>query len=213
MAPHSPSPPDSPSRPVLVSARELLVRLPHTRLFDGLSFNIAPGLTLIRGGDGRGKTTLLRLLAGSQQPNQGRIECQAASVFWVDPAGSRSEDDQLTMRQWLQAQRDQHPAWEEAAAKSLAESFALDEHLDKGLFMLSTGTRRKAHLVAGMASGAQLTLLDTPFAALDARSRAIVADLLHEAAGHPRRAFVVADFELPPGLAPEQLAGWVDLGD
>lgn len=202
-----PSPLTSP----LASARDLLVRLPHASLLGGLSFDIKPGLTLVRGGDGRGKTTLLRLLAGQQRPDAGHIERAAATVFWIDPR--EGGDDTRTARQWLQAQRQQHPGWDDAAADTLTEAFALGDHLDKGLFMLSTGTRRKAGLVAALASGAALTLLDTPFAALDSHSRAVVADLLDESAGHPHRAFVVADFELPPGIAPERLAALVDLGD
>ena len=63
------------------------------------------------------------------------------------------------------------------------------------------------------ASGASLTLLDTPWAALDARSREVVSQLLEEAAEHPHRAFVVADHGLPPELDGVALGARVDLGD
>ena len=96
---------------------------------------------------------------------------------------------------------------------ALVAAFGLEEHLHKGLFMLSAGTWRKVVVVAAMASGAGLTLLETPFAAMDARGRSILTDLLDEAAGHDERAFVVADYELPPGLSRERLAGFIDLGD
>ncbi len=203
--------PALPSAPVLARARDLLVRLPHATLLSGLSFDIHPGLTLVRGGDGRGKTTVLRLLAGALQPDGGQVARNVDSVFWVDPRGGG--DDAQTARQWLQARRLQYPDWHDEAADGLAQAFGLGEHLDKGLHMLSNGTRRKVALVAAVASGAQLTLLDTPFAALDGRSRAIVGELLEDAASQSRRAFVVADHESPPGLWPGQLAGLVDLGD
>ncbi len=206
-------PPAPPAAPVLARVRALRVRLPHISLFDGLSFDITPGLTLVRGGDGRGKTTLLRLLAGGQVPDEGQVERFADGVFWVDPRDGDGDGDRQTVRQWLQARRQRHPAWDDRTVDGLLEAFTLGEHLDKGLYMLSTGTRRKMALAAAMASGAPLTLLDTPFAALDGRSRGIVGELLDEAAGHPRRAFVVADHELPPGMPARRLAGMLDLGD
>lgn len=200
-----------PPNALIARARDLLVRLPHTSLFGGLSFDIKPGLTLIQGGDGRGKTTLLQLLARARQPDQGQVEGPADSVFWIDPHSGG--DDKVTLRQWLQGLSAHYPAWDHDRVAALAEALSLGDHMDKGLFMLSTGTRRKGALVAAMACGAQLTLLDTPFAALDARSRDIVAGLLDEAAGHDSRAFVVADFEVPPGMASERLAALVELGD
>ena len=60
------------------------------------------------------------------------------------------------------------------------------------------------------ASGAALTLLDMPFAALDKGSIRFVLALLEEAATHPARAFVVADYTAPAGVP---LAGLIDLGD
>ncbi len=81
------------------------------------------------------------------------------------------------------------------------------------MHMLSAGSRRKVGLVAAAASGAALTLLDTPFAALDVASGRVLAELLAEAADDAGRAWVVADHGLPPALAGAPLAGTVDLGD
>jgi ABC-type nitrate/sulfonate/bicarbonate transport system ATPase subunit len=68
-------------------------------------------------------------------------------------------------------------------------------------------------LAAAFASGASLTLLEKPFAALDARSRALLSELLQEAAAHPARAWVLADYQLPETLAQVDLATTLDLGD
>jgi ABC-type Mn2+/Zn2+ transport system ATPase subunit len=76
--------------------------------------------------------------------------------------------------------------------------------------MLSTGTKRKVWLAAAFASGAAVTLLDEPFAALDKTSIGLVIALLQEAAQHPTRAWVVADYAPPQGVA---LALTIDLGD
>jgi ABC-type multidrug transport system ATPase subunit len=63
--------------------------------------------------------------------------------------------------------------------------------------MLSAGSRRKVMVVAALASGAIVTLLDQPFAALDLGSVRIIQEFLQEAAEHPSRAWIVADYEPP----------------
>ena len=94
-------------------------------------------------------------------------------------------------------------------------AFRLDEHLDKRLFMLSTGTRRKLALVMAWASGADLVLLDQPFAALDGRSREALLERFRQQMSLPAM-WVVADYEWPEGLAtdpPNTGFGVIDLGD
>jgi energy-coupling factor transporter ATP-binding protein EcfA2 len=63
--------------------------------------------------------------------------------------------------------------------------------------MLSTGSKRKVWLAGAFASGATVTLLDEPFAALDKASIGFVMELLEEAAHHPKRAWVLAHHEAP----------------
>jgi energy-coupling factor transporter ATP-binding protein EcfA2 len=75
--------------------------------------------------------------------------------------------------------------------------------------MLSAGTKRKVFLAGVLASGATVTLLDEPFAALDRASIGLVLELLQEAAAHPSRAWVVADYVAPPGVG---LTGRVECG-
>ncbi|HNW64474.1 MAG TPA: ABC transporter, partial [Piscinibacter sp.] len=79
-------------------------------------------------------------------------------------------------------------------------------------YMLSTGSRRKAGLVAAAASCAPLTLVDMPYAALDAPSSRRVTRLLADAAAQATRAWVIADHERPAALAGLRLTV-VDLGD
>ena len=209
LTPRSHSAMHAPRLPLL-RATDLTLAFDGHRVFSGLGFALRPGLTLVRGGDGRGKTSLLRMLAGERQPDAGVIERAHGPAFLAAPRGT-GEDEALTLRAWLQAQRAAHADWQEPACADLVDAFGLAEHLDKSLFMLSTGTRRKGLLAAAFASGADLTLLDTPAAALDTRSCALLWALLEEAAGHPRRAFVLADHALPRALEGCTLAGLVDL--
>lgn len=180
-------------------------------LFSGLSFRIGPGLSLVLGGDGRGKTSLLRLMAGVQAPQAGRLHCRATSVLMAPVLND--SDDTCTARDWLQTMARHLPAWRTDEEDRLIDGFALGEHLQKSLFMLSSGTRRKLWLVAAFAGGADLTLLDMPFAALDNRSRELLAALLAQAAAQTHRSVVVADAEWPPTGNVLPLAARVALGD
>ncbi len=202
---------NTPNSPVLLQADRPELRLPGRTLFADLRFDIRPGLTFVRGGDGRGKTSLLRLMAGDLKPAAGRIERAAPELFWFDPRDPGLDD--VGLRTWLARQRACFSDWDAARESQLLAAFELVAHLDKTFFMVSTGTRRKIGLVAAFASGAALTLLDTPYAALDASARDVVTQLLDDAARQSVRAFVVADFELPPGPEASPLSGLIDLGD
>jgi len=179
-------------------------------VLEALSLEVRPGLTLVRGGEGRGKTTLLRLMAGVLAPTAGRIERLADSVWFEDMADA--QHDAVVVQGWLDARRQRFAGWRDEVAATLLDAFSLAPHAAKPMFMLSTGSRRKVGLVAAAASGAALTLVDMPFAALDAPSRRVVCELLADAAGGAR-AWVVADHEMPPCLGAAALSGRVDLGD
>ena len=203
-------PPSHPP-PLMLVAEGLTLRHGERVVFEDLGFTIGPGLSLVRGGDGRGKTSLLRLLAGTLQPTAGRLRGVPDAVLFEQPADPAQ--DQTVARAWLQAVARRHAHWNTARARHVAEAFGLHEHIDKPLFMLSTGSRRKLGLVAAAASGARLTLLDAPWAALDTASRRVLDGLLREAAANTVQAWVVADAAQPPGLSGVHWAGLIDLGD
>ena len=204
-----PKSPDAPSTAVL-RAQNLRFAWPgQPPLFDGLTITLGPGLHAVCGDDGCGKSTLLALLAGEHASHTGSVlvddvslaadrEAYQARVFWIDPATDAF--DAVSARAFLATQPEHHPGFEPAIAHDLAEALGLTPHLDKPLHMLSAGSKRKVWLSAAMASGAPLTLIDQPFAALDAPSTRLLRELLSEAGEHPRRAFLLADHEAAPGL-------------
>lgn len=194
----------------LLRAERLDFAWPHgTPLFQGFSLQAGPGLTWLRGGDSSGKTTLLRLLAGELAPQAGRL-CAAGAwldqdpvayrrqVFWIDP--QTEAHNAVPAVAFLDGLSAHWPRLHGNLLAELVDGFALAEHLHKPLHMLSTGGRRKVWLTAAFASGAPVTLIDQPFAALDARSARCLADCLAEAAHHPGRAWLVADHERPDWL-------------
>ncbi len=179
------------------------------RIFDNLSATIHPGVTFIQGGDGRGKTTLMRLLAGELKPDGGHLDIGGDGpdrLFWIDP---RTEAfDQIVASDFFSQQRELYPRFDDAMLTSLVTGLDLASHTHKKLFMLSTGSKRKVLIAAALASGAPVTLLDMPFAAIDKPSKDFLLLQFRLAAGGSDRALVVADYEPPGGV---QLAGVVDL--
>lgn len=167
------------------------------QVFDGLDIALPAGVSWIGGDEGAGKTTLLRLIAGELQPLAGTVQV-AGSVFWIDPR--RDGCDALTPPQCFDQVAARHSTFDRALLADLVEELGLASHLAKRLDMLSTGSRRKVWLAAALATGASLTLLDQPFAALDKASIGFVTALLQEAADHPARGWVVADYEAPRGV-------------
>ncbi len=170
-----------------------------------LSFALRPGLTLVRGGEGRGKTALLGLIAAQAR--------SAGLSVWLEQPVDAAHDQTLA-RAWLDQRQALAPTrWNASLQAALAQAFALEEHLDKPMYMLSAGSRRKLGLLGAAACGAALTLLDVPFAALDGRSSRVLGELLAEAAEDDSRAWVLADYALPAALSDVPLAAHIELGD
>lgn len=210
---------NSPAPRPILEVKDLGFGYPEHVLFSQWSASVAPGVTAVLGGDGCGKTTLLRLLAGELAADSGELCINGISlkknprdyrrqVFWTEPRTDAF--DQLTPAQFFDSQRSTYAGFDNDMLDMCVNGLALAPELSKQLFMLSTGSKRKVWLAAAFASGAALTLLDMPFAALDKPSIAYVLSLLQEAANHPARAFVVADYVAPAGVP---FAATIDLGD
>lgn len=164
-------------------------------LIQNLTHSWTAGVHAICGDEGTGKTTLLRLLAGDLAAMAGSVTVPTGGVFWMDLKGP--EHDQITVEACWTDLRQSWPHWDEALLQDLAETLDMDKHRHKRLEMLSTGSRRKVMLIAALASGATVTLLDQPFVSLDRISIRTILDFLAEAAEHPSRAWIVADYEAP----------------
>jgi ABC-type multidrug transport system ATPase subunit len=206
----------------LLQVHNLSFSYPQHPVFQDLTLHIPPGVTLVRGGDGVGKTTLLRLLAGELSAHAGSLhlggaEAQAqpeayrSQVFWTDPRSTAW--DPITPLQYLAQQRLLYPHFLAADAPELTallHGLGLEPYLEKPLYMLSTGSKRKVWLAAAFASGAALILLDDPLAALDKPSVAFVLQCLAQIAAQSKQICVVTHYE---ALAGVPLMGCVELGE
>lgn len=203
---------------VVLQADALTAHAGERELFRDLTFSVPAGVTLVQGGDGRGKTTLMRVLAGVLAPPSGRVRLVANGlgpdrvayrqhVFWHEPHGDAERE--LRPRDIWQALAQCYPLVADEWAP-VAEALGLAPHLDKPLYMLSTGSRRKVGLVAALSCRAPVVLIDSPFAGVDLASTRAFCQRLREQAAASDQAWVLADYAPPPDLP---LAALVDLGD
>lgn len=132
------------------------------------------GVTVLSGPSGCGKTTLLRVLAGLEQPQSGRV----TGISPDETAFLFQEDRLLPGRTVLQQLTDvMENARRHEAAKwlELAELTGEENALPREL---SGGMGRRLALVRALALGGELYLLDEPFTGIDLpRRRRLMAAL------------------------------------
>ena len=146
------------------------------RIVDLWSHDFAPGLCWLRGPNGVGKSTRLKLLAGALQPQYG-----AALVGGIDllkqPLEYRREVawvsaepppfEHLSPAELFGFLSGLYPRADAVAWGRHIDGFGLRAFLDQPLRQLSTGTQHKAALAAALALQTRVLLLDEPLAALD----------------------------------------------
>lgn len=165
------------------------------------SADVPPGVTLLYGDTGGGKSTLLRLMAAVQPADAGDLVLAgidlrnapadyAREVFFVEPWTEAF--DQVSARDYAASLQVHDARFDPALWQVLVDGFALAPHVDKPLYMLSTGSRRKVWLAAGLASGRSLILLDEPTGGLDAPSTRCLWQALESLAEQGRTAVVLA---------------------
>ena len=156
-------------------------------VFGDLSLEAAPGRwTCLLGPSGVGKTTVLRLIAGLAEdsafqgeiaatdgrPLAGRIAYMAQTDLlfpWLDVLGNVLLGARL---------RGEVPDRDRAAG--IIRRVGLAEHISKRPGALSGGMRQRAALARTLMEDRPVILLDEPFSALDARTRAEMQELAAE---------------------------------
>jgi len=153
-----------------------------------LDLVLEPGTVLaLVGPNGAGKTTTLNCMAGLIVPDEGGTEVYGALVHptrteYRRDVGYVGEESGFFLR-WTAGRNLDYlarmmPGWSKARASRLTERFGLP--LGKPVSKLSRGNKTKLALVAALAHGPRLLLLDEPTAGLDPVVRSEVLDVLWE---------------------------------
>ena len=165
-----------------VLATELACRRGERVLFRGLNMAVRPGqIVWLRGANGQGKTSLLRLLAGLTPPESGRIEYGVGRER-VYVAHANALKDDLSVAESLMFLSRLHGFETGAEAHELAlRRFGLHSRCDAPVRTLSQGQRRRVALARlCTAPAGAMWLLDEPFDALDAEGVDALNALLAE---------------------------------
>lgn len=158
-----------------------------------VAFEIAPGVTIVFGESGSGKTTVLRSVAGLATPDSGRITCGDRVLFDADgrvnvaPARRRigfvfqhlALFPHLTAFDNITYGLADRPAAERTKrAHAIAESFRIAHLLDRRPAQISGGERQRVGLARALVTTPEALLLDEPLSALDYLTQSrIIADL------------------------------------
>ncbi len=190
----------SEAAPVL-EAEGLRLRRGTCMLLDGASLALAPrARAALSGPSGCGKTTLLRILAGLERPDAGRVACRGVSATadgrlllppWKRGVQMVFQDLGLwPARSVLQNVEDVARASgrgdARAASVGLLERLGIGALADRKPGTLSGGEARRLALARALVARPAVLLLDEPFASLDPDARragfALLEEVLRETA-------------------------------
>ncbi|VAW76566.1 ABC transporter involved in cytochrome c biogenesis, ATPase component CcmA [hydrothermal vent metagenome] len=172
-----------------LEARDLTCIRDDRTLFDALSFTLEAGqAVLVEGRNGSGKTSLLRILCGIRQPDEGHIHWNEGDIYrlatgfnavtaWVGHKdGIKLEltaEENLTFARSLGTPSDLDIA-------EVLDAIELGGFDDVSAINLSAGQKRRLALARLLVTRSQLWILDEPFTSLDTHGIALIENMINK---------------------------------
>jgi heme exporter protein A len=183
------------SRPGTLAARSLACRRGRRLLFRGLDLQLRGGsITWLRGTNGSGKTSLMRILAGLSAPTEGEVTWDGAALHRAGASARESIvyightnalKDDLTLTEALAFLARLHAVGNApAGARDALARLGLASRRDAPVRTLSQGQRRRGALARlALDDKPRTWILDEPYDALDRDSVALLSGLIEAHAG------------------------------
>jgi heme exporter protein A len=199
----------------MLATIDLACRRGNRVLFKGLNLQVRPGqLTWLRGRNGRGKTSLLRLAAGLAVPESGQVlwgdrpvrrnaAFQRSLVFIAHANALKDDLSVIESLQFLARMHDRDGR--SAALQAALARLGMAGRRDAMVRTLSQGQRRRVALARlALEERPAVWILDEPYDALDVDGIATVNGLLHEHLGRGG-SVILTSHQIPSADAPAMI--------
>jgi manganese/iron transport system ATP-binding protein/manganese/zinc/iron transport system ATP- binding protein len=190
----------------VIEVRHLTVSYEARPALLDVSVAIEPDqLVGVIGPNGSGKSTLIKAILGFIRPDVGDVLINGQDVLkakglvaYVPQRGAVDWDFPITVREVALMGRYQSVPWyrnpgkadREAAMEALA-MVRMSDFADRQIGQLSGGQQQRVFLARALAQGADILLLDEPFAGVDAATERAILDVLGRAKASGKTLVVV----------------------
>lgn len=172
-------------------------------VLNGVDLTIEEGKIYgLIGRNGVGKTTLLSIMTAQNPANEGTVQYDGEQVWEnrkaLDHLCFSRELNALTtlgpntqkIKEYFKIASIYYPNWDQAYAEELMKQFGIDPK--KRISKLSKGMLSMVTITIGLASKADITILDEPVAGLDVVAREDFYRMLIEEHANSGRTFIVS---------------------
>ena len=195
-----------PANTLAIDVQNLTVSYgPRPALLD-VSFQIEPGQLIgVIGPNGSGKSTLIKAILGFVKSDFGSIEIlgqpiekSKGLVAYVPQRGAVDWDYPITVEQVAMMGRFNNIPWhrrptekDHDVVRESLEMVRMSEFHNRQIGQLSGGQQQRVFMARALAQGADILLLDEPFAGVDAATERAILDVLANAKSAGRTLLVV----------------------
>ena len=166
--------------PYLLGCENVHLEYPTKKVFDSVTLGIRKGDRIgIVGGNGDGKSSLLSLLAGSLEPDDGRV-MRRGGITIGTLAQTDALDPEATVAREIVGDVPEHTWASDAAIRGVLRGLVADIPWDGRIGDLSGGQRRRVDLARVLVGDFDVLMLDEPTNHLDVHAIAWLADHLKQ---------------------------------